>query len=154
RLWQPPGALPNSPAIFSPDFIHRARPRMLPLLASPPWPAGREASPSRSGGRTHSAGRRRHVPSAARRTMTSAMTPLPVISELALPLERDVFLRSLLRELAGTLQEVVGLEEAAGFISVVGQRLGEQINDSYRSALSAASLTRGQVAEVLVDLKR
>jgi hypothetical protein len=36
-------------------------------------------------------------------------------------LERDVFLRSLLRELAGTLEDVVGLEEASGFISVVGQ---------------------------------
>jgi predicted ArsR family transcriptional regulator len=59
-----------------------------------------------------------------------------------------------LRELAGTLQEVVGLEEAAGFISVVGQRLGEQINDAYRAALRVENLTRAQVADVLVDLKR
>lgn len=73
---------------------------------------------------------------------------------LAIPLERDVFLRTLIRELSGTLQDVVGLDEAAGFISVVGQRIGEQINDSYKSALQVSNLSREQVAAVLVDLKR
>ena len=86
--------------------------------------------------------------------MDSTMTPLPVIRDLSVPLERDVFLRSLLRELAGALQEVVGLDEAAGFISIVGQRIGDQINESYRTALGTPRLTREQVADVLVDLKR
>ncbi len=76
------------------------------------------------------------------------------LSDLAVPLERDVFLRSLLRELAGTLQDVVGLDEAAGFISVVGQRIGDQINAEYKRALQVSELTRQQVAQVLVDLKR
>jgi len=75
-------------------------------------------------------------------------------STLPVPLERDVFLRSLIRELAGTLQDVVGLEEASGFISVVGQRIGDQINQEYRSALRLERLDRSQVAQVLVDLKR
>lgn len=70
------------------------------------------------------------------------------------PLDRDVFLRNLLRELVGTLQDVVGLDDAAGFVNVVGQRIGEQIGDMYRVALGAAKLSREQVAEVLVDLKR
>jgi predicted ArsR family transcriptional regulator len=70
------------------------------------------------------------------------------------PLERDIFLRTLIRELAGTLQELVGLEEASGFISVVGQRMGTQINEDYKSALAVSKLDRAQVAEVLVDLKR
>jgi hypothetical protein len=69
-------------------------------------------------------------------------------------LERDLFVRTLLRELAGTLQDVVGLQEAAGFISVVGQRIGDQINAGYRAALDLPVLTREQVAEVLVDLKQ
>jgi predicted ArsR family transcriptional regulator len=69
-------------------------------------------------------------------------------------LERDVFLRTLIRELAGTLQDVVGLEEASGFISVVGQRMGMQINEDYKTALSVSKLNRAQVADVLVDLKR
>lgn len=86
--------------------------------------------------------------------MSETPTPLPVSSALAVPLERDVFLRTLLRHLAGTLQKVVGLEEASGFISIVGQEMGDEINRSYKDALSVSSLTREQVADVLVDLKR
>lgn len=70
------------------------------------------------------------------------------------PLERDIFLRTLIRELAGTLQDVVGLEEASGFISVVGLRMGTQINEDYKTALCVSKLNRAQVANVLVDLKR
>lgn len=71
-----------------------------------------------------------------------------------IPLERDGFLRSLLRELAGTLEEVVGLEDAAGYMSVVGGAIGDRINDDYRDALGVERLDRDQVARVLVDLKR
>ncbi|MFC7703636.1 methanogen output domain 1-containing protein [Plastorhodobacter daqingensis] len=69
-------------------------------------------------------------------------------------LERDLFLRSLLRELAGTLEKVVGLSEASGYISVVGGTIGEQIDTSYRRALAVDRLTKAQVRDVLVDLKR
>src|SRR5215212_1105784 len=76
------------------------------------------------------------------------------VAELDVPLERDIFLRTLLRELAGTLQDVVGLDEASGYISVVGGAIGEQIDQSYRRALAVNRLSREQVADVLVDLKR
>ena len=76
------------------------------------------------------------------------------LSALAIPLERDVFLRTLIRELSGTLQDVVGLEEASGFVSVVGQKVGDQINQDYKAALEVTGMDRGQVADVLVDLKR
>jgi predicted ArsR family transcriptional regulator len=76
------------------------------------------------------------------------------IKNLELPLARDVFLRDLIRELSGTLQDVVGVDEAAGFISVVGQNIGSQMNKGYKSALQLENLDRRQVAEVLVDLKR
>jgi predicted ArsR family transcriptional regulator len=76
------------------------------------------------------------------------------VESLQIPLDRDVFLRTLIRELSGTLQDVVGLEEASGFVSVVGQRVGEQLDASYRTALHVPRLTREQVASVLVDLKR
>jgi predicted ArsR family transcriptional regulator len=79
---------------------------------------------------------------------------LRVVQELPVELDRDAFLRTLVRELAGTLQEVVGLEEASGFISVVGQEIGERINESYLEALGVPRLDRAQVAAVLVDLKR
>jgi len=81
-------------------------------------------------------------------------TSLPVLQDAKINLNRDVFLRSLVRELAGTLEDVVGLGEASGFVSVVGQRIGDQINEAYRVALQQTQLTREQVAQVMVDLKR
>lgn len=80
--------------------------------------------------------------------------PAASLGALPILLERDLFLRSLIRELSGTLQDVVGLEEASGFISVVGQRIGEQIDQSYREALGVSRLSRAEVTAVLVDLKR
>lgn len=78
----------------------------------------------------------------------------PTAAGLDISLERDVFLRRLLRELAGTLQDVVGLDDAAGYISVVGAAIGEGINADYSRALGVERLSREQVGEVLVDLKR
>lgn len=76
------------------------------------------------------------------------------VENAAVELERDLFLRDLVRELSGTLQDVIGLEDASGFISVVGQRVGEGIDDQYKKALEVGTLTREQVRDVLVDLKR
>lgn len=67
--------------------------------------------------------------------------------------DRDLFLREILREMAGTLESVVGLEQASGFISLVGSRLGEVMNSEYRAG-SAGALDREHVAAALVDLKR
>jgi predicted ArsR family transcriptional regulator len=71
-----------------------------------------------------------------------------------IPLDRDVFFRSLIRELAGTLEDVVGLKEASGFIAIVGQRIGEMLDQHYRESLGVEELEREQVADALVDLKR
>lgn len=76
------------------------------------------------------------------------------VASLEIPLERDLFMRTLIRELANVLQEVVGTEQASGFISVVGQVMGKQLNEQYCKALEATSLSREQVAAVLVDLKQ
>lgn len=84
--------------------------------------------------------------------MTKASTPTNEGGEIGL--DRDVFLRRLLHELAGTLQNVVGLDEASGYISVVGAAMGEHIEGEYRRALAVDRLSREQVATVLVDLKR
>jgi hypothetical protein len=43
------------------------------------------------------------------------------VSGLDVLLERDVFLRTLLRKLSGILEDVVGVEDASGFISLVGR---------------------------------
>jgi predicted ArsR family transcriptional regulator len=63
-------------------------------------------------------------------------------------------MRTLLRELSGTLQDIVGTEEASGFISVVGQNMGRQMNEDYKSALKVSNLSRDQVMAVLIDLKK
>ncbi len=75
-------------------------------------------------------------------------------SDLEIPLERDGFMRELLRQLSGTLQDVVGVDEASGFISIVGQGMGDKINHDYRQALQVASLNLEQVAAALADLKQ
>ena len=82
---------------------------------------------------------------------TQARRSLEVLN---VPLERDLFLRILIRELSGTLQEVVGVGEASGFVSVVGQRVGDLIDREYKAALGVSNLTREQVTDVLIDLKR
>lgn len=66
---------------------------------------------------------------------------------------RDSFLRELLRELSGVLEDTVGLEEAEGFIALVGNRMGAAMNQSYREALNTDQLDVAQVAMAMVDLK-
>ena len=76
------------------------------------------------------------------------------LQNLEIPLNRDYFLRSLIRELAGTLEQVVGYEEAAGYISLVGQNIGNWINGLYKKELGVPTLSGEQVVKVLIDLKR
>jgi len=75
------------------------------------------------------------------------------LCDIQVSLNSDIFLRNLLRELTGTLETVIGLEEAAGFISLVGQHIGEWMNEEYHSALDAKPFSKKQVGEILVDLK-
>jgi predicted ArsR family transcriptional regulator len=88
-------------------------------------------------------------------TKKSAMRHLTLMPEAAdVPLDRDRFMRTLIRELSGTLEDVVGLKEASGFVSVVGQAVGQTIDREYKRALAVDEFTRPEVAQVLVDLKR
>jgi len=86
--------------------------------------------------------------------MTQVQLKSIPIEQLDVALERDSFLRCLIRELSGVLEGVVGLEEASGFISVVGQNIGTQINNVYKHQLQISSLDREQITQVLADLKR
>jgi predicted ArsR family transcriptional regulator len=86
--------------------------------------------------------------------MPSTQDTHPAAQGLEIPLDRDIFTRSLIRELAGAMEDVIGIEEASGYISIVGTAIGAQINNYYKSAFKVASLSREQVSDVLVDLKR
>lgn len=76
------------------------------------------------------------------------------VEALDMTLDRDIFLRNLVRELSGTLEDVVGLDEASGFISIVGQHIGEWMNTEYRTALGVSELSAKHIPAVLVDLKK
>jgi len=66
---------------------------------------------------------------------------------------KDVFLRAVLRELTGVLEQTVGEREAEAYINYVGLALGRTINATYREAFSVSRLDPRQVASTLVDLK-
>ena len=77
------------------------------------------------------------------------------IADADVPLDRDSFFRELIRTLAGTLEDTVGLANAEGYLSVVGGHIGMQLHDAYREALGTVDpMTPEDVADVLVDLKR
>lgn len=80
-------------------------------------------------------------------------TALP-FDKLAISRDRDQFLRELLRELTGVLEDAVGSEEAEGFIALVGGRLGNTLNREYCEALGEPRLDSAQIANALVDLKQ
>jgi predicted ArsR family transcriptional regulator len=76
------------------------------------------------------------------------------IRHLPIVLDRDLFLRKLHRHLTGALEDVIGRDEVAGLLSLVGQKLGDDIGASYKAALGVPRMTRADLALVLVDLKR
>ena len=74
--------------------------------------------------------------------------------KLPIPLDRDRFVRELLRSMTETLEKALGPERAAQAVAQIGAGTGEQINVYYRAALKSLCLTREQVAAAMVDLKR
>jgi predicted ArsR family transcriptional regulator len=76
------------------------------------------------------------------------------VQRAAVPLDRDRFMRALIRQLAGSLEDVIGPQEAKGYFSLVGSVIGSEIGRSYLEALQRERLDRAEVAAVLVDLKR
>lgn len=56
-------------------------------------------------------------------------------------LDRDLFLRQMVRDLSGTLEEVVGLEEANGFLALTGQRIASNVLRPIRNQLGESPTT-------------
>jgi hypothetical protein len=73
---------------------------------------------------------------------------------LPIPVDRDLYMRNLVREFTQSIVSQLGAERAAQFISEVGAVTGGQFDAYYRAALKSASLTREQVAEAMVDAER
>lgn len=80
-------------------------------------------------------------------TDLDTLTPVP-------GLDKDTFMRSLIRELAGILEETVGEHEAAAYVNHVALLMGRSLNADYRAALGTDRLGTEQIASVLVHLKK
>lgn len=75
------------------------------------------------------------------------------IKDLEVPLNRDLFFRKMIRSFAGSLEDTVGLEEAAGYVAVVGSEIGSWIEEQYKQSAGQEEFRPEQVARMLVDLK-
>ena len=69
-------------------------------------------------------------------------------------LDKDNFMRSVIRELAGILEETVGEQEASAYVNHVGLLIGRALNRDYRAACDTERLDPVQVASALVHLKK
>ena len=69
-------------------------------------------------------------------------------------LDREEYLAQLVAELAGILQDMVGLDDASVLVSVAGQNIGSRVDRDYRRALGLRYLDREQVARAIEDLSR
>lgn len=67
--------------------------------------------------------------------------------------DKDRFMRTVVRELAGILEETVGERDAEAYVNYVGLVIGRSINAIYRDAFEIERLDLMQVASTLVDLK-
>jgi predicted ArsR family transcriptional regulator len=66
----------------------------------------------------------------------------------------DTFLKQVLHHLTATIQAVVGVQEAEGFITLVSQKIGEDLNQHYQQAAQTDKLSKAQVIEALLDFKQ
>ena len=80
--------------------------------------------------------------------------PFVTITRARIDLDRDLFFRRMLRELAGTIEAIVGREEASGYVAAVGAAMGDWINAAYHAEMGPDDFDLQTVASVFIDLKR
>ncbi|PYE86150.1 methanogen output domain 1-containing protein [Pseudoroseicyclus aestuarii] len=68
-------------------------------------------------------------------------------------LGRDAFFASVIGSLAASLEQTVGLEDASAFVTMVGNRLGEDLSIAYGHDIASAGTLAQGLAAALVDLK-
>ena len=83
----------------------------------------------------------------------SQALPMEVVSQTQIALDRDVFFRRMLRELTGTIEAIVGREDAGGYVAAVGAAIGDWINAAYHAEMGPEDFDLDTVASIFVDLK-
>lgn len=81
------------------------------------------------------------------------MTEAPTTLQHSPGIGKDLFMRSVLRELVGILEQTIGEREAEAYINHVGLALGRTLNEDYRASFAMEILDARRVAAALVDLK-
>lgn len=79
-------------------------------------------------------------------------SPFPQPGTRGLELPRDAFFADVVGELAGALEDVIGLEDAAGFIAMVGNRIGDDLSRRY-GEIGFPQETGEDIGRMCVDLK-
>ncbi|UOA26480.1 methanogen output domain 1-containing protein [Pseudosulfitobacter sp. DSM 107133] len=69
-----------------------------------------------------------------------------------LELPRDAFFADIIGELAGALEDVIGLEDAAGFVAMVGNRIGDDLSRRY-GEIGFPQETAEDIGRMCVDIK-
>ena len=78
----------------------------------------------------------------------SQTVPLDIVAQTEVGLDRDIFFRRMLRELSGTIEAIVGVEEASGYVSAVGAAIGDWINEAYHAQMGPEDFDLSTVAAV------
>ncbi|TDL81423.1 methanogen output domain 1-containing protein [Meridianimarinicoccus aquatilis] len=70
-----------------------------------------------------------------------------------IPVNRDIFLSQMIVTLAGSLEDVIGLTETEGYITLVGSRLGDSLNAMYKENRGISRVPVDDVPAILADMK-
>jgi len=92
-------------------------------------------------------------PTGPHRNQDSKMNPSPLHSR-DIPFDSDLVLRTIIRELVGVLEDVIGYKETEGYIALIGQDIGDWFNETYKREWGVSTLSPEQLVDVLIDLKR
>lgn len=77
----------------------------------------------------------------------------PALAHADIGLDQTTFFKTMLRELSGTIEEVVGVERASGYIATVGSAVADWLNAAYHAELGQSEFDVQRLAHVFVDLK-
>ena len=78
----------------------------------------------------------------------------PNIGALDIDFDHQGLFSTLVADLAELLESIAGVEDACAYVSGIAARLGTDIEKQYKSALGVQHLSRDQLIEVLIDLKK
>lgn len=80
-------------------------------------------------------------------------SPLEELRHSSIERDPENFLKTLIGGLTDSLEDVVGLEEAETFVTLLGNSVAEHWNTEYRETFGCSALSVDQVCAALVDLK-